>query len=441
MRVAVLGGIRANLPALEAVLGEVGRHRVSAIWNVGNFLGYGPYPAETLALLRDRGVMSVLGPDELLLLKLSQMKDSAHRVVQPDFLPLRHAHATLTQEHLAYVRGIPRQLELHLGGRRVVVVHGFSPFSQRGEAALERLRVLADESHAEVVVWGQGMVPSLDREDDVVLLNPGAVGQTHDGDPKATYAILTLTPRQVRAQFYRVAYDTARLAAAFAQRGIAAELWGVLVEGRPLQTEPPVGSEAGGEDDPRLRAVLAFAQSCDFEAEHTHQVTRLALKLFDELAPYHGLDATDRFLLHCACLLHDIGWVEGQHAHHKTALRLILTSPTLPFDERERLLVGSIARYHRKALPGPGHEHYAVLSKEDKRRVDILAGILRVADGLDRTHRSLVEDFTCTVTDKKITLRCRVRWPAEMERQTALDKGQLLERALGRHLAIRWHLA
>jgi exopolyphosphatase/guanosine-5'-triphosphate,3'-diphosphate pyrophosphatase len=191
-------------------------------------------------------------------------------------------------------------------------------------------------------------------------------------------------------------------------------------------------------EDGRLDAVLSLAESCDYEREHAHQVTRLALRLFDELEPLHRLGGEERFLLQCAALLHDIGWIEGQQAHHKTSLRLILDSTLLPFDERERLIVGSTARYHRKALPKEKHVHFAALGPEDQDIARVLAACIRVADGLDRTHWSVVDDLWCEILTDLIIVHCLVSDDAEQERIEALEKGQLLEQVFGRRLAITW---
>jgi exopolyphosphatase/guanosine-5'-triphosphate,3'-diphosphate pyrophosphatase len=196
-----------------------------------------------------------------------------------------------------------------------------------------------------------------------------------------------------------------------------------------------------GKDDSRLQAVLQLAQDCEYEVGHTHQVTRLALHLFDELEPLHGLGAEERFWLHCGALLHDIGLIKGARRHHKTALRIILDTPLLPFDARERLIVGSIARYHRKALPQETHAHFAALDPADQDSVSILAALLRVADGLDYTHQSLVDDLSCETSPQQIIVHCEVRRAAEVERQRALYKGNLLEQVSGRELVVEWHLA
>ena len=191
-------------------------------------------------------------------------------------------------------------------------------------------------------------------------------------------------------------------------------------------------------EDERLDPVLRLAESCDYEEGHAHQVTRLALLLFDELEPLHRLGYEERFLLQCGALLHDIGWIEGQQAHHKASLRIILDSSLLPFDEHERLIVASTARYHRKALPKDSHTHFAALEPEDQDTVRVLASLVRVADGLDRTHWSVIDDLWCEILQDLIIVHCSVSDNAEAERIEALDKGRLLEQVFSRRLAITW---
>ena len=184
--------------------------------------------------------------------------------------------------------------------------------------------------------------------------------------------------------------------------------------------------------------IMQLAEICQYEVVHSRQVTRLALRLFDELQSLHHLGENERFWLHAASILHDIGWIEGQKGHHKRALRIIMKTPVLQFDNRERLIVGSIARYHRKALPKEKHSHFAALKISERDIVEKLSAILRVADGLDRTHRNCVHDLSCEVTPEFILIRCAVDNPAEVERQTALKKGRLLRMIFGRDLFIEW---
>jgi exopolyphosphatase/guanosine-5'-triphosphate,3'-diphosphate pyrophosphatase len=192
--------------------------------------------------------------------------------------------------------------------------------------------------------------------------------------------------------------------------------------------------------DERFESVMAFAEKCYYEEEHSRQVAYLALRLFDELSSLHGLGDEERFWLQCGAVLHDIGWLEGQQGHNKTSRRMILSATELPFDDRERTVIALIARYHRKALPSERHAHFAALDEADQEMVRVLAGLLRVADGLDRTHYSVVDDLECEVLPDLIIVHCEVSEPAGPECHVAWQKGDLLAQVFDRRLHIKWYL-
>jgi exopolyphosphatase/pppGpp-phosphohydrolase len=191
-------------------------------------------------------------------------------------------------------------------------------------------------------------------------------------------------------------------------------------------------------EDPRLHPVLELAQICDFESGHSRHVTFLALRLFDELQPLHQLGPEERFWLQAGSLLHDIGWVEGWRSHHKTSMHIILSTPMLPFSSKERLIIGSIARYHRKGLPKAKHDNYAVLSPASQKVTSQLAAFLRLADGLDRSHCSLVSDLTCQISDDRITIFCSVTQPAVVELASAAEKSDLLRKVFRKKVDLAW---
>ena len=186
----------------------------------------------------------------------------------------------------------------------------------------------------------------------------------------------------------------------------------------------------------RNAAVIKLAQKYQVEQKHAEQVARLALTLFDELRPIHHLGATERVWLKAAAQLHDIGWIAGRQKHHKTARRIILETPALATHERERCILGEIVRYHRKALPQLRHRGFRKLQPDDRRRVRVLAGLLRVADGLDVSHAAVVGQVACRISPTRLTLCCRVTGPAEAECLAARKKGRLLETMVHRKLKI-----
>ncbi len=208
----------------------------------------------------------------------------------------------------------------------------------------------------------------------------------------------------------------------------------------PAAAAGPVDLAALVTADERLRPVVAFAESCHYETAHTHQVLRLALRLFDELGTLHGLDGERRRWLACAALLHDIGWVEGRARHHKTALRMILQTPSLPWGLRERRIVGLIARYHRRSLPDEKHRHFAALSPADQADVRTLSAILRLADALDYSHQDAVVEVACRISARRLEIDCLAARPAEAECARAVEKGNLAAVVWGREVRVRWRL-
>jgi exopolyphosphatase/guanosine-5'-triphosphate,3'-diphosphate pyrophosphatase len=140
-------------------------------------------------------------------------------------------------------------------------------------------------------------------------------------------------------------------------------------------------------------ACIALGRILGFEEEHCRQDARLAVRLFDLTDGLHGLGGEYRDLLYCAGLLHDIGYVEGYWGHHKTAYKLIMKAELPGLTERERRIVANVARYHRGARPKQKHKGFAALNPDDREAVTMLGAILRLADGLDRTHMDAVRDL------------------------------------------------
>ena len=188
------------------------------------------------------------------------------------------------------------------------------------------------------------------------------------------------------------------------------------------------------EEKTELKAVLKVAKQCNFDSKHTRHVTQIALEIFDDLTDLHQLGPHDRYYLLCAALLHDIGvHTEGPHGHHKTALNIILSTPLLKFSQKDRLIIGSIARYHRRSLPSRKHDHFRALNPDERKTVCKLAGILRVADGLDYSHRSRIDHTHTEFSDKKITCECTLRKePVKKEILSAMKKSDLMAETFNR---------
>lgn len=185
-----------------------------------------------------------------------------------------------------------------------------------------------------------------------------------------------------------------------------------------------------------IDSARRYAQTCNYEKEHSEQVTGLALRLFDLLAPLHGLSDDRKWLLTAAGLLHDIGWADGQSKHHKTSMNMILSDTTMPLEQTDRNLIALIARYHRKALPNDSHPIYNLLPAEQKRIVAVLGGILRLVDGLDRSHTSAVQHLAVETGTDYIHILCSGSTSVGDEIVYGQKKADLLELCLSRKIRV-----
>jgi exopolyphosphatase/pppGpp-phosphohydrolase len=204
----------------------------------------------------------------------------------------------------------------------------------------------------------------------------------------------------------------------------------------PSRFRSPLPDLAG---HPAVLETCALMAQYEEEPEHVTHVSSLADQLFAGLAPWHEYGSGERLWLHSAALLHDIGWSQtpGGGGHHKHSARLIRAHPWRHFSRREINLVAEIARYHRKALPSMEHVPYKALPAADQRCVDRLAGILRVADALDRTHRRIVSGVEVALGETHLTLRLHGTAPCDAEISMGKRKGNLLEIAAQRRLEIQ----
>lgn len=186
--------------------------------------------------------------------------------------------------------------------------------------------------------------------------------------------------------------------------------------------------------DLRRRSVLDLANLMDDDPAHSAQVTRLALDLFDGTAGRHGLGDDARETLEAAALLCNVGLFLSHAQHHKHSYYVIRGTDRLAgFTDHEVERIALVARYHRKSEPRPKHPEFARLDEADQHLVRCLAGILRVAIGLDRNHAARVADIVVDDRKKRVTLTV-VAEPGEdigLELYEAEARKDLLESVLG----------
>jgi putative phosphoesterase len=223
VRVAAISDIHGNLPALEAVLTEIDEEGVDEIV-VGGDTAHGPWPAEVLDLLVERGARNVRGNADREVIERSDR-----------YGPLaRWSADRLGERRLDVARSWPLTIELEIDGLGSVLVCHSTPTSEdpiytRITPDAE-LAAIFESVDADVVVCGHTHM-QYDRTlaSGLRIVNPGSVGLPYERTRGAYWALLG-----PNVEFRRTEYDVDAAVAAI-------EVMKVPLDPRFLETltDPP----------------------------------------------------------------------------------------------------------------------------------------------------------------------------------------------------------
>ena len=228
MRVALLSDVHANLPALEAVLRDIDAMGVDATYHLGDLVGYAPWPDETIALVRSRGIAGIAGNyDSTVGFGYKhcgcQYEDPLQEAQSHESFAWTCVHTSVDAR--AWLRSLPFRLDLrvgggHAGGPTLTLVHGTPTLNtlywreDRSDDFCRQMAATAGRRAGDVVAFGHTHVPWHRVVDGIHFVNTGSVGRPKDGDWRAGYVVLA-HDGEWRVSVHRVAYDLEQ-----ARRGI-----------------------------------------------------------------------------------------------------------------------------------------------------------------------------------------------------------------------------
>jgi exopolyphosphatase/guanosine-5'-triphosphate,3'-diphosphate pyrophosphatase len=191
--------------------------------------------------------------------------------------------------------------------------------------------------------------------------------------------------------------------------------------------------------DVRRRSIVELGERCGYWSEHATQVARLALNIFDQTKSVHGLGDREREWLEFGAMLHDVGVHISYERHHRHSYYLIKNGDLRGFDPQEIEVIALIARYHRQATPKKSHEGYGDLKGALRRTVRVLSAMVRLAEGLDRSHAQALAGIDLYPRGDDYLARLRTTGDAELELWAAHRHVAPLEKILGK--PIRFEVA
>jgi CHAD domain-containing protein len=266
--------------------------------------------------------------------------------------------------------------------------------------------------------------------DERSSFRPG-LNPPHANESRVTSYRLFLSEREKeRKQIYR---RFVRFWGSVGRAGLWDELRSTLTDGRKERFRLQEISA----DDVIRSSVSRLSARLSEETVHCRAVTALALQIFDDLASLHHMHLHERFLLECACSLHDIGLEYGQKGHAKRSGEMILSDDTLPVDIIDRGMIGLVSRAHSGKVRLESYGFFSLLSPGQQKDVRMLASLIRVADGLDGLHLGSIISVHCSAGTYEVVIETSAIRDASAEIERAFEKGDLFRQVFERTLVIR----
>jgi len=193
-------------------------------------------------------------------------------------------------------------------------------------------------------------------------------------------------------------------------------------------------------EDPEAlqQAAKQFGSLCGLDETHAAQITKLCGQLFDSLHEPLSLPEADRLPLMLAAWLHEVGTLVNYEKHHHHSYHLIVHGNIRGLPPRLREIVAQVARYHRKSAPKKKHDVFARLSLADQETICRLSAILRLADGMDRSHTRSIKNVECQVRGNVVRVSMVADTYPEIDVWGASQKGKLFEKVFDKELELVW---
>ncbi len=211
MKILLLSDIHANFPALKAVVDSLNMDDFAAIVNCGDSVVYGPFPNETLSWLQQYRSLSILGNTDKKVLKLLKGKTFKKPRNPEKRIMYTWTADNLTGKSADYLQSLPKSLHIVFEKENSTAIFHGSPAAHHEflfhDTPDNRFLELAEKSNCRIVVTGHSHTPYYKFLGDVHFINPGSVGRMFDGNPRASFAVMTLSGHDIKVTHHRIPYD------------------------------------------------------------------------------------------------------------------------------------------------------------------------------------------------------------------------------------------
>ncbi len=201
MRVCIISDLHANTEALSALPSDY-----EELWVLGDLVDYGPDPAGAIEFVRSHASMVVRGNHD------NAVGFGVDCGCSPRFRAMAEATKEYTESMLSeqdkqFLRDLPMCACRRIDGRAFFLCHATPSdmlFEYRPSDSPLWSREEESISGADVILAGHTHLPFVSDFGSRLVANPGSLGQSKAGDPRARYAVWQDDHFELKAYEYPV---------------------------------------------------------------------------------------------------------------------------------------------------------------------------------------------------------------------------------------------
>lgn len=213
MKLAILGDIHGNLPALQVAYDTALEAKAEKIYHLGDLGGYAPFVNEVVDFLIEHKIEGVQGNyDETVAFD----KEHCGCKYENDFqAEMAHLSFEWTKKHVTeksknYMKNLPFQISLEIERKKVKIFHA-TPTKNNLYWYEERpdkfFLLMADKAQADIMIYGHTHIPYFKQLNGKYFINAGSVGKPKDKDPRTCVCLIDLNQDNIKLTFIRKEYD------------------------------------------------------------------------------------------------------------------------------------------------------------------------------------------------------------------------------------------
>lgn len=238
-KLLVLSDIHSNYPALKAIEDHVDPDRFHRIIHAGDLTVYGTFPNETVEWFRRRTTsVCVAGNTDRRVLAILEGKPLEKPKKEEKRAMYYWTCEKLLPENREYLKSLPEEADVTTEDIRIRIIHGDFDEEEGNSSSPgspeSRLRTLAKESPCRAHILGHTHTPFHTVMDGVHFINPGSAGRPFDGDPRSSFAVLTVSAGNITVEHFRIPYPVEEVVAGLAEHGLSDRYAEMYRTGRKL---------------------------------------------------------------------------------------------------------------------------------------------------------------------------------------------------------------